>query len=81
MSAGQKKNLKFRYTLMAAAVAVVIAAWSGGWFYIRGLVDQRITSELSVLNGSGNRIACGKREISPSDESLPGFTGRFVVAI
>ncbi|WP_417677791.1 DUF2125 domain-containing protein [Roseibium sp.] len=72
MSAGQKKNLKFRYTLMVAAVAVVIAAWSGGWFYIRGLVDQRITSELSVLNGSGNRIACGKREIA-------GFPFRFEI--
>lgn len=72
MGAGQKKNLKFRYTLMAAVVAVMIAAWSGGWFYIRGLVDQRITTELSVVNSSGNRIACGKREIG-------GFPFRFEI--
>ncbi|WP_346912119.1 DUF2125 domain-containing protein [uncultured Roseibium sp.] len=72
MGAGQKKNLKFRYTLMAATVAVVIAAWSGGWFYIRGIVDQRITAELSVLNGSGNRVACDKREIG-------GFPFRFEI--
>ncbi|MBD1546479.1 DUF2125 domain-containing protein [Roseibium aggregatum] len=72
MGAGPKKNLKLRYITMAAAVAVLIAVWSGGWFYIRGLVDQRMTAGLDAINGSGNLIACKDREIG-------GFPFRFEV--
>lgn len=72
MGAGPKKNLKLRYFLMVAAVILIIAAWSGGWFYVRGLLDQRMTAELGAINSSGSRITCEDREIG-------GFPFRFEV--
>lgn len=72
MDAGPKRNLKLRYTLMAAAIVVVILGWSGGWFYLRGQLDQRIETALKASSGTGASVACARRQIA-------GFPFRFEV--
>jgi len=72
LGTGAKKNLKRRYLVMAAAVAILVAVWSGGWFVVRGLLDQRIAAELDAIYGRGDRIACAERRIG-------GFPFRFEI--
>lgn len=73
MDIGPKRNLKLRYSLLAAAVFLAMAAWSGGWFYMRAELEKRLDMALQNTNRTGNTIAC-------ADRTIAGFPFRFEVS-
>ncbi|MBD8877522.1 DUF2125 domain-containing protein [Roseibium polysiphoniae] len=73
MDAGPKRNLKIRYILLAAAVLVTILVWSGGWFYMRGVLRDQIDHQMVRLGQTGQTVSC-------SDMPIGGFPFRFEVS-
>ncbi|WP_069305400.1 DUF2125 domain-containing protein [Methylobrevis pamukkalensis] len=52
------------FIVLATLAAAVIAAWSGGWYWLSGEADRRIDVVLDDLAGRGTTVTCAGREIT-----------------
>ncbi|SON57895.1 hypothetical protein HDIA_4354 [Hartmannibacter diazotrophicus] len=50
--------------ILAGLGAVVVVAWTGGWFYLKDQTDQAITRNLESLAAIGTKVTCDERSIS-----------------
>ncbi|MEP0454586.1 MAG: DUF2125 domain-containing protein, partial [Roseibium sp.] len=73
MDAGPKRNLKIRYILLAGAVLMTILVWSGGWFYMQGVLRDQIDHQMARLAQTGQAVSC-------TDMPIGGFPFRFEVS-
>ncbi|MEJ8474878.1 DUF2125 domain-containing protein [Roseibium algae] len=73
MQAGPKRNLRIRYIFLSAAVVLTIFAWSAGWFYMRGQLQNQIERNLNGLEQAGVAASC-------ADLKIAGFPFRFEVS-
>jgi hypothetical protein len=62
-SDGKKRpNYTRRFIWLVGAIAVTIAAYTAGWFYVAGSLVDRVNAEVASLNGSGRRANCENAE-------------------
>ena len=50
---------KNKYIYLLIAIGVVVAGWTGAWFYGRSLVSDQIAQQMARLSASGVRVSCG----------------------
>lgn|GEM_PF-1235970 len=62
-----------RYVLLIAAIIVVIAGWSGAWFYGRSVLAGEIDRQIAALDSQGIDFTC-------ADLAIAGFPFRYEVS-
>ncbi len=53
-----------RFVWLASAIVAIIALYSGGWYYVAGLVDSEVEKALAGANRNGMRINCENRRVN-----------------
>lgn len=71
--AGQARKGRKAPYILAGIVLLIIAAWSGAWFYASHRVDQAIAVWIQKQKARGTNIACERRTVS-------GYPFRLVVS-
>lgn len=51
-----------KFIWLAAGIILAILAYTGGWFYVGGLVERNFDETLSRVNGDGGTAYCANRE-------------------
>ena len=64
--------MKKRIIILGTIVLLVVLAWSGGWFFLAGLVRQNIEAQALADGVESPRVTCGSLRVS-------GFPFRFDV--
>lgn len=64
MASSDKKrpNYTRRFIWLALAIVVVIAGYTAGWFYVAGMLVDRVNAEVAAINGDGRRASCENAE-------------------
>ncbi len=56
--------MRGRMIALTAAVAVVVAGWSGGWFWLKGRVESEMDRALADLSAKGVTVTCPDRSVA-----------------
>jgi hypothetical protein len=68
-----RTNYGRRFFWFALAIAVAIAAYTGGWFYAARALEGEVNGALAALNGNGRRASCEE----PQARGFPFRLGLF----
>ena len=66
------KPTRRRYILLLCAIFVVIAGWSGAWFYGRSVLAGQLDQQMKAMAADGLSVSC-------SDLSVGGYPFRYEV--
>jgi len=66
------KPSRRRFILLICAIALVIAGWSGAWFFGRSVLAEELDTQLQVLKTNGLELSC-------SDLAIAGYPFRYEV--
>lgn len=58
----QEKRGSRKFIWLAVGIVLAIAAYTGGWFYVGGIVEQNVDQTLRRASGDGAQAQCSNRE-------------------
>lgn len=58
-----KPRFRRRYIWLVAAIVTAIALYTGGWFYVAGLIDGEASKAIASANRNGVRLNCENSEV------------------
>ncbi len=58
-----RSNYSRRFTWLATAIVLAIAAYTGGWYYVAGMVQDESSKAIASVNRDGIRLDCDNREV------------------
>jgi hypothetical protein len=60
---GKTPNFGRRIIWLGIFTALLMLAWTGGWFYLAKIGRERVDLAIAKISVSGKELSCGKREI------------------